>query len=57
MEQIPSWEAKSASASQNSLHVMEIEGSLPHSQDLTTCPYPEPDLSSPISIQSLEDPF
>ena len=26
---------------------MEPEGSLPHSQVLATCPYPEPDLSSP----------
>jgi hypothetical protein len=28
-------------------HFMEPEGSLPHSQELTTCPYPEPDQSSP----------
>jgi hypothetical protein len=26
---------------------MEPEGSLPHSQELSTCPYPEPDKSSP----------
>ena len=26
---------------------MEIEGSLPHSQALPTCPYSEPDQSSP----------
>jgi hypothetical protein len=26
---------------------MEAEGSLPHSQELSTCPYPEPDQSSP----------
>ena len=32
---------------------MEPEGSLPHSQESTTYPYPEPDLSSPPSF----DPF
>jgi hypothetical protein len=26
---------------------MEPEGSLPHSQELSTCPYPEPNQSSP----------
>ena len=26
---------------------MELEGSLPHSKVLATCPYPEPDWSSP----------
>ena len=26
---------------------MEPGGSLPHVQEPTTCPYPEPDLSSP----------
>jgi hypothetical protein len=26
---------------------MEPEGSLPHSQEPATCPYPEPDQSSP----------
>jgi hypothetical protein len=26
---------------------MELEGSLPHSQELSTGPYPEPDKSSP----------
>jgi len=26
---------------------MEPEGSLPHSKELATCPYPEPDQSSP----------
>jgi hypothetical protein len=29
-----------------SQHFMESEGSLPHSQELSTCPYPEPDQSS-----------
>jgi len=36
---------------------MESEGSLPHSQVLTTCPYPEPDQSGPfphpISLRSI----
>jgi len=37
---------------------MEPEGSLPYSQKPATCPYPEPDQSSPgLSIQLLEDPF
>ena len=37
---------------------METEGSLPHSQDPTTCPYPEPDQSSPcLTILILEDNF
>jgi hypothetical protein len=36
---------------------MEPEGSLPHSQELSTCPYPEPDKSSPHHpILSLQDP-
>jgi hypothetical protein len=26
---------------------MELEGSIPNSQELSTCPYPEPDQSSP----------
>jgi hypothetical protein len=30
-----------------SQHFMEPEGSLPQSQELSTCPYPEPDKSSP----------
>jgi hypothetical protein len=29
-----------------SQHFMEPEGSLPHLQELLTCPYPEPDKSS-----------
>jgi len=37
---------------------MEPEGSSPHSQEPATCPYPEPDQSSPrLSILLLEDPF
>ena len=36
--------------SRNSQHFMEPESSLPHSQVPTTCPYPEPDRSSPCPI-------
>jgi len=37
---------------------MEPEGSLPHSQVPATCPYPEPDQSSPHPhIPLLEDSF
>jgi len=36
---------------------MQPEGSLPHSQLPATCPYPEPDLSSPCPhIPPPEDP-
>jgi hypothetical protein len=37
---------------------METEGSLPHSQQPATYPYPDPDRSNlyPL-IQPLEDPF
>jgi hypothetical protein len=36
---------------------MEPESSIPNSQDLSTCPYPEPDQSSPHdSIPPLQDP-
>ena len=38
--------------------VMEPEGSLPHSQGHATCPYPEPDQSSPYrSIPLIKDPL
>ena len=38
MEQIPSWEANRFSASQEiPPHIMEPEGSLPHSQVPATC--------------------
>ena len=48
MEQRPSLEANRSSASQeDSPHFMETEGSLLHSQEPVTCPYPEPDWSSP----------
>jgi hypothetical protein len=30
-----------------SQHFMELEGSIPNSQQLSTCSYPEPDQSSP----------
>ena len=43
--------------SRNSPHFMEPEGSLPHSQEPATCPYPKPDQSSPCPHISLpEDP-
>ena len=47
MEQSPSWKADRFSARQIFLHFMEAEGSLPHSQEPATCPYPESDQSSP----------
>ena len=47
MEQSPSWEANRFSESRNSPHFMEPEGSLLHSKVPTTCPYPEPNWSSP----------
>jgi hypothetical protein len=36
---------------------MEPEGSLPHSQAPATCPYPEPDQSSPCLPIPLFNPF
>jgi hypothetical protein len=45
MEQSPSWEANSYS--RISSHYMEPKVLLPHSQQPATCPYPEPDKSSP----------
>jgi len=37
---------------------MEPEGSLPHTKVPATCPYPEPDLSSPYPHTLIpEDPF
>jgi hypothetical protein len=50
MEQSPFWEANRFAASQEILHVMEPEGSLPHSQLPATCLYPEPAQSSPSSF-------
>jgi hypothetical protein len=40
----------SLSYSRNSQYFMEIEGSLPCSQELSTGPYPEPDESSPRNL-------
>jgi hypothetical protein len=58
MEQSPSWEANGFSGSQEIFpHFMEPVGSLPHLQVPATCPYPEPDQSSPCpQISLLEDP-
>jgi hypothetical protein len=40
-----------------SQHFMEPEGSIPNSQELSTCCYPEPDQSSPYHpIPPLQDP-
>jgi hypothetical protein len=36
-----------------SQHFMEPEGSIPNSQELSTCSYPEPDQSSPTSPRSI----
>ena len=36
---------------------MDPEGSLPHSQESSTCPYPKPDQFSPRPIPSLENHF
>jgi hypothetical protein len=41
-----------------SQHFMEPEGSPPNSQNLSTCPYPEPDQSSPHHpFLFLQNPF
>jgi hypothetical protein len=41
-----------------SRHFMEPEGSIPNSQELSTCSYPEPDHSSAHQpIPTLQDPF
>jgi hypothetical protein len=37
---------------------MEHEGSLPHSQEFATCPYPQPDRSNLcLPVKALVDPF
>jgi len=36
---------------------MESEGSLPHSQETATCPYPEPDQSVPAPYHFLKIHF
>jgi hypothetical protein len=60
MEQSPSWEANNSSASQEIPRIIwKPEGSLLHSQQPATCPYPEPYQSNPypLTIQLLEEPF
>jgi len=48
MEQTVSWKTNHFSASQEiPPHFIEPEDSLPHLQVPATCPYPEPDQSSP----------
>jgi hypothetical protein len=48
MQQRPSWEANRLSASRQIPRIIkEPEGSLPHSQQLATCPYTETARSSP----------
>jgi hypothetical protein len=42
-EQSSSWEANIGNHSRNSPLFMELEGSLPNSQEPATCPYPDPD--------------
>jgi hypothetical protein len=39
----------------NSSHVIEHDVSLPHPEELATCPYPEPDEPTPIPIPLLDD--
>jgi hypothetical protein len=58
MEQSPFWEVNWFAASQEiPLPCMGPKGSLPHFLVPITCPYPEPDQSSPYSHISLpEDP-
>jgi hypothetical protein len=45
------------SKSRNSPHFMEPEGTLACLQVTVTCPYPEPDQSSPCPIPLSEDPY
>ena len=58
IQQSPSWEANRFSVSREiPPHLMEPECSLPQSQVPATCPYPEPDRSSPCPhISRPEDP-
>ena len=58
-QQTPYREADSSSAGQGNLwHFIEPAGSLPLSQQPTTCPYPEPKQFSPCRpIPLLENPF
>jgi hypothetical protein len=56
MEQSPSWEPNSFSASQDVPRIIiKPECSLPHSKVPATCPYPEPGLSSPYPHISLPE--
>jgi len=57
MQQGRSWEVNMFSASQEIIHVLEPESSLPHSQEPATCPYSEPNQSSPCPIPLLKGPF
>jgi len=42
----------------NSLHFIELEGSLPHSQQPATYPYPEPEEYIPcLLVLLLKDPY
>ena len=51
MERSPSSEANRSSVSQETPYkLMEPEGSLSHFQQSATCPYSEPDQSSPCPI-------
>ena len=58
MVQSPSWEANRLAASQEIPPIfMELEGSLPHSQESANCPCPVPAQSSPhIHIPPPGDP-
>jgi hypothetical protein len=58
-EQSPSWEANQFADSQEIPRIfMEPEGSLPYSQETSTCPYPDPTPSSPHNpLQLPEDPL
>jgi hypothetical protein len=48
----------SSQLSTNSQHFIKTEVSLPHLQQPATCPYPEPDQSSPrLHIALPKDPF
>ena len=46
---MPSWEANRPPVKLNSPHFMKPEGSLPHSQEQTTRPYPQLNRSSPYT--------
>ena len=57
-EQSPCWKSNSSLPTQEIPLIVEAGGSLPHSQQPATCPYPEPDQTSPRPfILFLEDQF